>query len=82
MTRFETGMKVECIDDNYNGRSFPDRMSLPVRGEIYTIKRVENCIDGKKGLMLGEIESPVYNWDCGWTYQIIWESKRFRIVED
>lgn len=52
---FHVGQLVVCVDDEINAVDFP--VTLPVRGVVYTIRRVKNHC-GDLAVLVHEIVSP------------------------
>lgn len=57
---FRVGMKVVCIDDDFNAQGFVPVFvtDLPMRGNVYTISRIEADDDGI-WLFLEEVASRI-----------------------
>jgi hypothetical protein len=75
---------VECINGDFIDEVARITLSLPIEGEVYTVRSVVNYQNGEIGLLLVEMINPLVLTEVGPNQQRVIEttfnSKRFRVI--
>lgn len=69
MNTFKAGQKVVCISEFVNNPIPAEQATLPIKGKIYTIRKVRKGVDGEIGILLVEIVNKSTNTKGGFQEQ-------------